>query len=226
MEIDYIKKWCSHRDVEYYDIPSESVESIYNLLISKVSDAPKNAVELLYHGMYAMFSGDDTDTIKYLSEALNKGNFRAATMMGVYYSKLRNQESNMMKYFRIGLDGGDPPAMNAIGVYHLKHKDYIQAEKMLQQSANVGCDTALLNLGILYEIKGDIKQMKKYCITAANHEVTEAMGKLGKYYLDKKKYKKAEIYILMGIACEDAACIYFYSLFDLNIEKLNEPKVR
>ena len=92
-----IKNWLSNNTYVFVDIPYESINNIYDLLINGKLNEPNNDIEMLYYGNYYKEQKDYNNMIKYYLMAIKNGNSYAMYCLGYYYKEI----FKFFEYFKI-----------------------------------------------------------------------------------------------------------------------------
>lgn len=210
-----IKTWCDDhlwncKKFEYREIPSESINIIYDLLINKKFNEPKTDMELLYFGQYYE---KEYYSYKHLSNTIHhyrsKDEYR-----NEWVARNKINEENMIKYYLMAIEKRNFIAMyNFITYYEdeeipnsfQKHpelmKDY--------QNSIEKCDADLIyKIAQYYEkrIRDSpyfSKIMRKYYVLSVEKGRLDAINDLIEHYKWKKNKKNTKNklikYYLMAI---------------------------
>ena len=162
-----ISVYCCKKNYTFVPIPSESIETIYNLLFNNKISEPETDIEMLYYGLYNKIRSDDEKAIKYFQMAIEHGNRYAMFNMAVICKDL-DDLVNMKKYYLMATGKGLIQAWNQLKQYY---KEYDVVEYFVQNNNYEGFENIL---GI---------------ILTENHapceKIVEYLAKYGHYLSDK-----------------------------------------
>lgn len=198
-KLDYIKKFIDEINFQYVDIPTESIDNIYELIINDKITIPNNNVEMFYYGIYYYEKEDYDSMIKYYLMAIENGGSIAANELGCHYYQKKDYE-NAVKYLTLGADRGCSQSANSLGYYYYKQKDYDNMIKNYLIAINRGNCFAANNFGYYYSKKADYDNAIKYYLLAINLGSNNAAYNLGYCYYKQKDYDNAVKYYLIAIA--------------------------
>ncbi len=193
-----IKEWLSKNDYKYKNIPDESINNIYDLLINEKFNEPKNDIEMVYYAHYYDINNEHNNMMKYYLMAIDCGNNDAMNNLAIYYQNIKDYD-NMMKYFLMAIENNNVIAMNNLACYYKKNQDYDNMLKYYLMAIDKNYSTAMYNLGVYYQNIKDYDNMKKYYLMAIDKGNSDAMNNLGVYYYTNKDYDNMMKYYLMAI---------------------------
>ena len=185
--LESIKEYLCKNNFIYIDIPEESIENIYNLLINNIKKEVSNDIECLYYGIYYKIKKDYDLMKKYYLMSINNNNSYAMNNLGFYYQNIVKDYNKMKKYYLMSIENGNSYAMNNLGDYYqYKEINYDLMKKYYLMSIENGNSNAMNHLGGYYQYKEkNYDEMKKYYLMAIDKGYYNAMHYLIEYFISK-----------------------------------------
>lgn len=164
-KIREIKYWLITKGGYYVDIPEESIDNIYNLVINNICIEPEKDVEYLYYGLYYRFLNNEEKMMKYTLASIEFGNTNAMANLATMY-KRKKDHPNMIRYYLMAIKKSSAIAMNNFADYYRDQKDYDNMIKYYLMAIKNGCIESAINLANYYEEKEDYFNTIKFYIIA------------------------------------------------------------
>jgi len=229
-----IKEFISKNGYDYEPINKdleESINKIHNLLIKDIFEEATTGIEHLYFGIYYKIKQKYETMKEHLFIATYTGFVQAMYILGNHYREQKDYE-NMLKYYQMACDKGEHSrAAIFIGVHYHNKKDYDKAFEYytLALKFNKNNKIATFNMGLIYSIRGDKKNMEKYYLESlkSDKNYNKPFNELVKFYKeDNDDVPLINLYRMLNKDKEIAQCIINLLNKDNQDNKDNQEKLK
>lgn len=126
-KIKEIKKWVDRIRDKYIDIPSESVDLVYDFLIlNKPTEVEVPGIVAYYYGLYYDGDKNPEKLLKYYLIGVESGVAASMHNLGNYYRRI-GDAANTEKYYKMGIDNGNGHSIHELFDYYRCSENYTAA---------------------------------------------------------------------------------------------------